>query len=236
MALLPIGCVEMHGPHLPAGTDAISAEGMAVLVAEREPSIIMPTLYYNINDEMMAYPGTIAISPETMLRLYQDICAEAARNGFSRIVLFVGHGGSEAVTDFLQHSLLYRRAEEPRGYHVFRLFYWSLGRNASVVAEHGPEFLGHGGGGGTSYIMRFRPDLVKLDRLPAADEDPGPYPRQTIPEATYYVDWIRRTPRGYHGAPELATPEKAAVLTGEVADEWARVIRAIKAFDPEQDR
>ena len=31
VAVIPVGCVEMHGPHLPTGTDAISAERMAGL-------------------------------------------------------------------------------------------------------------------------------------------------------------------------------------------------------------
>ncbi len=35
VALLPVGCVEMHGPHLPTGTDAIQAEGIAELIAAR---------------------------------------------------------------------------------------------------------------------------------------------------------------------------------------------------------
>ena len=57
VAILPIGCVEMHGPHLPTGTDAIQAEGMAELIAEWESAIILPTLYLNLNDEMVRYPG-----------------------------------------------------------------------------------------------------------------------------------------------------------------------------------
>ena len=74
VAILPIGCVEMHGPHLPTGTDAIQAEGMAELIAEQEPAIILPTMYLNINDEMVRYPGTIAISPElTVTSPYFDL-------------------------------------------------------------------------------------------------------------------------------------------------------------------
>ncbi len=53
VAIIPVGCVEMHGVHTPTGADGIEAEGIAELIAQREPAIIMPTLYYNINDEMM---------------------------------------------------------------------------------------------------------------------------------------------------------------------------------------
>ena len=60
VAILSVGCVEMHGPHLPTGTDAFQAEGIAKLIAPLEPAIIMPTLFLNVNDEMPCYLGTIA--------------------------------------------------------------------------------------------------------------------------------------------------------------------------------
>ena len=209
---------------------------MAELVARREPAIIMPTLYFNINDEMACYPGTIAISPELVLRLYEELCSEAARNGFTKIVLFVGHGGSEAVTDFFQHSLLHRQEERRRGYYVFRLFYWELNRLAQAALESGQEALGHGGEAETAYVLRFRADLVHMDKLPSQEEGPAPYLGKTVPGASYLVDWIRRVPRGYHGLPYLASPEKGGKLAETVADECANIVRQIKAYDPERDR
>ena len=64
IALLPMGCVEMHGPHLPTGTDILIAEQLAELIAKRELAIILPTLPYNINDCMTCYPGTLAFPPD----------------------------------------------------------------------------------------------------------------------------------------------------------------------------
>ena len=37
VAILPIGCVEWHGPHLPTGIDAFAADTIAVRAAEIEP-------------------------------------------------------------------------------------------------------------------------------------------------------------------------------------------------------
>ena len=170
---------------------------------------------------MMRYPGTIAIPPETVLRLYEEICSEACRNGFNRILLLIAHGGSEAVTDFFQHSLLHRREEQRLGYRVFRLFFAGLRKKMDLGFEPGHDFGGHGGEAETSYVVRFRPELVKLGNLPPADEGPGPYLGKTIPELTYLVDWIRQVPRGYHGAPELATPKTGVTITAAVADECA---------------
>lgn len=43
-AILPIGAVEAHGPHLPLGTDNLLAERLARLLADRTNSFVLPTL------------------------------------------------------------------------------------------------------------------------------------------------------------------------------------------------
>ena len=46
VCLVPWGCLERHGPHLPLGTDTIEAEGLAARVAQLEPAVVFPGLYY----------------------------------------------------------------------------------------------------------------------------------------------------------------------------------------------
>lgn len=235
VAILPIGCVEMHGPHLPTGTDAFQAEGMAELIVEREPAIIMPTLYTNINDEMTRYPGTIAISPELMARLYEELCCEAARNGFTKIVFLISHGGSEDVTRFVHHSFLHRRLHEQLGFTVFDLWYYSFINQAEFL-ESSPEKQGHGGEMEASLVLRFRPELVHLERLKPLPEGDAPYYPKTVSHTWYTIDWIRQVPEGYHGEPQLASAAKGARLAEVAADACAEVIRRIKRYDPALDR
>jgi len=235
VAILPIGCVEMHGSHLPTGTDSFQAEGIAELIAEREPAIIMPTLFYNINDEMTCYPGAIAISPELMARLYEELCSEAARNGFTKIVLLIGHGGSEEVTRFVHHSLLHRRLGEKIGFTVFDLSFHLIARQSKVL-ETPPTKQGHGCEVETSLVLRFRPDLVHLERLEPLPEGEGPLYPKTVEHTWYVIDWVRQVPKGYIGMPQLATPEKGAAIAELVAAECARIVRQIKNYDPTRDR
>ena len=51
LAVLPIGSVEMHGPHLPTGSDSFIAEHVCERIAEEVPCIVLPTMYYNINSD-----------------------------------------------------------------------------------------------------------------------------------------------------------------------------------------
>ena len=234
VALLPIGCVEMHGPHMPTGADGYEAEGMAELIAEREPAIILPPLFYNINDEMTCYPGTISLSPELMARLYEEICLEAARNGFLKIVFLIAHGGSEGVTQFVHHSFLQRRLWERPGFSVFDLRFHGLCPPEGVL-ETPRSKQGHGCEWEASFVMRFRPDLVHLERLVPLPEGEGPHYPKVIENAYYVVDWCRQVPKGYVGAPQLATAEKGSALTEAIADACARVVRQIKDWDPARE-
>ena len=47
VAVLPVGAVEQHGPHLPLGTDSYIAEGIVALalarVADDVPVLLLPT-------------------------------------------------------------------------------------------------------------------------------------------------------------------------------------------------
>ena len=45
-ALLPVGCVEMHGPHQPIGTDSIVAKAFALRIAQAANGIVLPTIHY----------------------------------------------------------------------------------------------------------------------------------------------------------------------------------------------
>ena len=59
VALIPVGAVEAHGPHLPLLTDAVIATEMArrgakKLKAHGLPSLILPPVYFTVAPESMA--------------------------------------------------------------------------------------------------------------------------------------------------------------------------------------
>ena len=83
-ALIPVGYLEPHGPHLPIGTDSFIAEKLADKIAEKEECIVLPTIYYNTNPHQRTNPGTVALPPADMVSQYKGICDSVADNGLSR--------------------------------------------------------------------------------------------------------------------------------------------------------
>ncbi len=219
-AVIPVGCVEMHGPHDPTGTDSINVERICRLAAMQEPFIILPSIYYNINDQMMEYPGTIAIPHRVLIDMWRAIFKECARNGFKRIVPVCGHGGSEEPLVVAQAEVLQEASEGTAiDYQVFRV------QDLGIQMPSGLD--GHGGGAETARAMDALPGLVDLSK--ATGE--GPDIKPVADPAVYRVPWIRNVPKGYQGNPELATRELGEKLNRELAARLVEIIRKIKSVD-----
>ena len=69
MALLPVGVVEAHGPHLLLGTDALMTMCIAERAAEEAGVLLLPPIWYGYTYVLDKFPGTISISQETLYRL-----------------------------------------------------------------------------------------------------------------------------------------------------------------------
>ena len=63
VALIPLGAIEQHGPHLPVSTDATIAEEMciraAAIVGEDIPLLVMPTQSVGKSTEHLQFEGTL---------------------------------------------------------------------------------------------------------------------------------------------------------------------------------
>ena len=55
-------------------------------------------------------PGTIAIEPDLILRLLDNVCREIARNGLTKIVLVNAHGGNDYLIHFFAQTQLTSRS------------------------------------------------------------------------------------------------------------------------------
>jgi len=82
IAILPVGSIEIHGPHMPTGTDSLTVREVVKTAAEKEPAVVLPTIYYAYVLENRHFPGTVSLSARTILTMIEEICDEVSRNGF----------------------------------------------------------------------------------------------------------------------------------------------------------
>ena len=93
-ALLPVGCVEMHGPHQPVGTDSIVVKAFALRIAEAANGIVLPAMHYTWPGSTDGFAGTIAVEPELVYRTVESILLKAWRMGLRRLLLLSIHHGN----------------------------------------------------------------------------------------------------------------------------------------------
>lgn len=90
-AIIPVGALEPHGPHLPLATDTIISEFLARHLAEAIDGWVLPCLGYGVATPSYRlggdFPGVVNISGATFTALVTDILASLARAGVRRFVV-----------------------------------------------------------------------------------------------------------------------------------------------------
>ena len=83
--ILPLGSTEQHGPTGAIGTDAITAEAIALAVSKQTGVLVTPTQSYGMAEHHLGFPGTMSLQPLTLLKVIHDLVLSLAKNGFERI-------------------------------------------------------------------------------------------------------------------------------------------------------
>jgi creatinine amidohydrolase len=221
VALLPVGALEAHGPHLPLGTDVIIAEQMAraagARIAERGfTPVLLPALPFTAAPFAARFPGTIAVEPQTVQALVVDVARELTRHRFSVLGIANAHL-DPAHTAALAAAQL--RCREQR---LLPLACPDVSRRPWVqrLTDEFRTGACHAGRYEGSVVMASRPELVKESIRAALP----PNPRSL---ATAIKEGVRTFdeaggPRAYFGWPADATAaegrETIAVL-GEILAE-----------------
>ena len=233
VAVLPVGTVEQHGPHLPLITDVLTASEMSRLAVERDPSraILLPPVYYSFNEHHLDFPGTIAVHGETIIRYVTDIGRSLAHHGFRKILIVNGHGSNVPFLDIAARNIT---NETPAI--AAMASWWSL-IPKSLIAElresEKPGGMAHGCELETSVLLHLRPDLVQMDK---AERDISFAPTEFFywdlesPSPIFFQEWFSRYSRtGTVGDPTKATAEKGAKFVSAVVDRMCALIDEFRA-------
>ena len=221
VALLPVGAIEQHGPHLPLDTDAFDADHLARAVARgcSDPKpLVLPLVPYGVSYHHADFPGTVGVTPETLSQITYDIGMAAARNGVTKLVIVNGHGGNAPALQFAAQKI-------NRDAHIFTCVDTGETSDPDVNALAETPNDVHAGEIETSTTLAVRPESVRLER--ASRFVPEFSSRYLDFTSKRSVDWYAYTSRisisGVLGDPTRATREKGERM-------WELMIRHLVAF------
>ncbi len=163
IAVLPVGAIEQHGPHLPLGVDSYIAEAYLARVIELLPGSLpvtfLPVQKIGQSEEHLAFPGTLSFSATTVIRAYTEIGESLSRVGVRKMVIVTSHGGNVAAMDMVARDLRVRAKMlvVTCGWHRFG---YPPGTFERLEQRHGV----HAGDVETSLMLAGKPDTVHMER------------------------------------------------------------------------
>ncbi len=213
--IIPLGSTEQHGPTGAIGTDALTAEAVALELGRRSGVLVTPAQAYGMAEHHLGFAGTMSLQPATLMAVMHDLVLSLATHGFERIFVVNGHGGNMATTK-AAFAQAYGTAAS-RGLPVAsklrcRLANWFM---AGPVMRQARELYGdregqHATPSEIAVTLHLHDSLMAKQR-PLAEAAPcgaihGP------------ADFRRRYPDGRMGSdPYLAKPEHGAGLLDTAA-------------------
>jgi creatinine amidohydrolase len=91
--IVPVGCNQAHGPHLPLGTGTIIAERLADELSARFGVLRAPVLEYGVNIASDSVPpGSASLRRKTLHRVLNELLAQWESVGVSQFILLTANG------------------------------------------------------------------------------------------------------------------------------------------------
>lgn len=201
--VLPLGVMEHHGGHLPAGVDMLAVT--EILDRLGDAIITLPPFAYGAASHAVAGPEhgtTLHVDAAALVPFFEALCTSFLKAGF-RNVHAVIHHQSENIAQGMPTDLAFRLAARNA---IFRYLeaergmgWWGRRDMADYYADHAqgtdpfnwirlhPLFpkndifpFDHAGEGETALMLALAPDTVAIERAGEGD----PWWTETAPRAT----------------------------------------------------
>jgi creatinine amidohydrolase len=240
IVIFPVGVIEAHGPHLPLGVDTyegyIKAKLLKVELEKRGiQALIAPPFYWGINTATGAFPGSFSSREETVVNVLWDALASLKRWGLENVFFVNNHGDAD-------HNLVIlaaiRKARLDTGTRAYYVMEDQLAKRLGLTGKEAyalvyrpvplppSKFIEvHAGGGETSVMWYYFPDLVRVDiwkTLMSTDKTL----QDLVVWRRGWEDAKRVTPQAFFGDPTTASPERGQGAFNEFTAAAAGVIEA----------
>ncbi|HEX6141765.1 MAG TPA: creatininase family protein [Geminicoccaceae bacterium] len=238
VVIIPFASIEQHGPHLPVDVDLRLAREVCERAANRnENCLVMTPMAFGFEPHHMAWPGTIDVDWDVLIRYGVCVVSSLVRHGFRRVLIINGHGSNRPILEMIVRLAQVRHPEAL----IAGQSWFALG---AVAAAFQPlqesDHTSHACELETAAYLAIDPDLVDMSqavpdysfrRSPHFWADltgKKPDPDSTVPLVAmeYFAtgSWT-----GVRGDPSKGTAEKGEAALEAAADEVAAIVDEMRA-------
>ena len=220
-AIVAVGSIEQHGPHLPLNMDALDGDELSRRIAEElGDALAAPTIRPGCSGHHMEFPGTIAVPPETLMDLIRAYCRSLDDHGFEHVVLVPTHGGNFAPVSTVAPEIAREIDANVIALADLDDHMALLNEGLRDAGIDYQEDVIHAGAAETAMILAIDEGLVRTDRLEAG-------PEGSISTARLLSEGFESiTENGVLGDPGEATPEAGDAIFDAVTAAYVERIEA----------
>jgi creatinine amidohydrolase len=167
LAVLPVGSLEQHGPHLPVITDTRTAWEISIraarIAAETMPVLVLPGMWTGMSEHHLPFGGTISLDYSEFRGVIAGVARSLRAIGFARLLLVNGHGGNIDPLAVAVRELAVQY-EMP----IVATTPWRIAAKEVAALMETADHPQHACEAETSVMLAMTPDLVHADRFEEA--------------------------------------------------------------------
>jgi creatinine amidohydrolase len=218
LAVIPTGCTEQQGPHLPVDFDTWFADMLMVAAAEKAAqdhaiqSLVLPAMPFGPTPEHRNFgSGFIDVPVALHDALVEAILTSLAAQGFRRMLVWRGCGGHTLGGVIARFNQLYQGKAQvflpPHPFHAI----WCRLADPAIPGGHADSFT-------TSISLYLRPESVRQDQIfnPHSTE---------VDWSDPHLDFTRSTTTGVIGDPTHASADLGKRLWEAAVEETALTLK-----------
>src|SRR5438477_7371149 len=111
LGLVPVGAVEVYGPHMPQGTDGIVAQALCLAIADEIDCLVAPLIPVGYSAGLQTFPGTLSVSTGAVKEYCRGVAESLFDFGVNRVLFVNGHAGNVFPIDELCEDLGHNRSD-----------------------------------------------------------------------------------------------------------------------------
>jgi creatinine amidohydrolase len=223
-AVVAVGSVEQHGPHLPLVMDTLAGDELAARIAdELGDALAAPTIRPGCSGHHMDFPGTITVPAEVLMDQIRAYCRSLDEHGFEHVVLVPTHGGNFAPVNTVAPEVAREIDANLVALADLDELMERMNEGLRAAGVEYQEPVIHAGAAETAIVLAVAEGLVRTDELERGHEG-------EVSVSRLLSDGFRAiTENGVLGDPREATAEAGEAILDTITSAYVDRIEAERA-------